>query len=101
MKRFPHKYENGTLKKGTLLWFGLPSNTYTIRRQEILLADFSTFVADCGSYLGLFLGASVLSITDILGSFTKKLVQRIFRKSVVVQGLQNQDVMIPGNKQSI
>ena len=78
-------------ENGTLLWFGLPSNTYTIRRQEILLADFSTFVADCGSYLGLFLGASVLSITDILGSCAKRLVQRIFRKSVVVQGLQTQD----------
>ena len=98
---FPHKYENGTLKRGTLLWFGLPSNTYTIRRQEILLADFSTFVADCGSYLGLFLGASVLSITDILGSFAKRVVQRFFKKSVVVQRLQNQDAIISENKQSI
>ena len=66
-------------KNGTRLWFGLPSNTYTIRREEILLKDFPTFVADCGSYLGLFLGASVLSITDIIVSSCKKLVE-IFQK---------------------
>ena len=76
------RFKSNKDENGTLLWFGLPSNTFTIRRQEILLADFSTFVADCGSYLGLFLGASVLSITDILVSFAKKLIQRIFRKSV-------------------
>ena len=46
------------------LSFGLLSDAYTIKRTEILLADFSTFVVDCGSYLGLFLGASILSITD-------------------------------------
>ena len=43
---------------------GIKSNSYTIQRKEILLADFSTFVVDCGSYLGLFLGASIVSLTD-------------------------------------
>ena len=43
---------------------GVPDTSYSIIRKEILLADFSTFVANCGSYLGLFLGLSVLSLTD-------------------------------------
>ena len=44
----------------------------TLRRKEIRLADFSTFMADCGSYLGLFLGASILSLSDIGITFVKK-----------------------------
>ena len=72
-----------------------------VQKTEVKIADFGTFVADFGGYLGLFLGASILSITDILGSCAKRLVQRIFRKSVVVQGLQNQDAIISENKQSI
>ena len=46
------------------LWIFLPSTAKVTQRKELLLADFSTFLADCGSYLGLFLGASVLSMTD-------------------------------------
>ena len=48
----------------SMVSFGLLSSAITIQREEILLADFSTFVVDCGSYLGLFLGASILSLTD-------------------------------------
>ena len=64
----------------TQMWFGLAHNTYTIRRTEILLADFSTFMADCGSFLGLYLGASVLSMTDILILYAKKMVKVVVRK---------------------
>ena len=53
-------------KPWTKISLRLSSNTYTIRRSEILLANIATFFADCGSYLGLLLGASILSITDIL-----------------------------------
>ena len=42
----------------------MPLDAKVLQRQEVLLADFSTFVVDCGSYLGLFLGASILSLTD-------------------------------------
>merc|ERR1711963_848380 len=52
-KAYVDTFEYNNLDNATRLWIGLPSNTYTIQRQEILLADFSTFVADCGSYLGL------------------------------------------------
>ena len=74
------------INNGTIIWFGLPYNTYTIHRKEILLADFSTFMADCGSYLGLFLGASVLSLTDLAIIYTKKLIhiaRRILNKGQV------------------
>ena len=42
-------------------------------KEEIKLADFSTFMADCGSYLGLFLGASILSLSEIGVTLAKRL----------------------------
>ena len=47
------------------VYIAIPYTAKVIQRQEILLADFSTFLVDFGSYLGLFLGASALSLTDI------------------------------------
>ena len=61
------------------LSFGLLSDAYTIKRGEILLADFSTFVVDCGSYLGLFLGASILSITDSAVIYICKVKNTIYK----------------------
>ena len=65
---------------GILFGVGLQSDAYTIRRKEILLADFSTFVVDCGSYLGLFLGASILSLTDSALAYILKAGATFFRK---------------------
>ena len=48
------------------VYITMPFTAKVLRRQEVKLADFGTFVADCGSYLGLFLGVSVLTITDII-----------------------------------
>ena len=56
---------------------GILHTSYTIKEREILLADFSTFLTDCGAYLGLYLGASVLSITDILISQIKRFINWI------------------------
>ena len=56
----------------------LPSNAYTIKRREIFLANASTFFADIGSYLGLFLGASILSLTDILLTFFKNCLVKAY-----------------------
>ena len=64
---------------GTKLWLGLPKSTHTIQRTEILLADFSTFLADFGSYLGLFLGASILSITDLVLLNCKKIFEKLVK----------------------
>ena len=58
----------------TLIFINIPSTAKVIQRTEILLANFSTFVADCGSYLGLFLGASVLSLSDMLISCFKRVL---------------------------
>ena len=63
------------VKNKTLILQGLPESATTILRKETRLADFSTFVADCGSYLGLFLGASILSLSDIGISLVKKLIK--------------------------
>ena len=49
----------------TLILFAVPDTSKTLVRREIMLADFATFMADCGSYLGLFLGASILSLSEI------------------------------------
>ena len=63
------------MENKTLILQGLPESATTILRKEMRLADFSTFVADCGSYLGLFLGASILSLSDIGISLVKKLIK--------------------------
>ena len=64
----------------TRIRIGRQSDSYTIQRKEILLADFSTFVVDCGSYLGLFLGASILSLTDTALAYILKAGVTFFRK---------------------
>ena len=58
--------------------FIIPSSAKVIQRKEIRLADFSTFIADCGSYLGLFLGASVLSLIDIVIAYIKRTFKAIY-----------------------
>ena len=61
-----------TRRNETQLWLSMNAMTKVIRRQEIRLADFSTFLADCGGYLGLFLGASLLSITDAIIAYARR-----------------------------
>ena len=56
------------------LYVVIPFTSKLLRRQEVMLADFGTFAADCGAYLGLFLGMSVLTITDIFLTFLKKFI---------------------------
>ena len=64
-----YQFEENT----TTLYINIPATATVLKRTEILLADMSTFVADCGSYLSLFLGASVLSLTDLMISFFKRI----------------------------
>ena len=65
---------------GTKFYLMIPFTSTVLERKEVLLADFSTFVADCGSYLGLFLGASVLSITDSIISTIRRVVDKVKSK---------------------
>ena len=58
----------------------IPFNAKVLQRQEVSIANYITFVADCGSYLGLFLGASLLTIIDLLISSWQKSME-------VVQGM--------------
>ena len=59
----------------TFLLIIIPPSAKVLQRKEVLLADGSTFVADCGSYLGLFLGASVLTLADLFITFIKRMVR--------------------------
>ena len=61
----------------TEAYISIPYNQKVLQRREISLADFSNLMADCGSYLGLLLGASVLSLTDFLIEGFKKLCRNI------------------------
>ena len=47
-------------------YINIPSTMKILQKREVKIADFGTFVADFGGYLGLFLGASVLSLTDTI-----------------------------------
>ena len=49
------------------------SHAKVLKREEVKLADFSTFLADFGSYIGLFLGASFLSVIDYIFEMFGKL----------------------------
>ena len=69
------------VSSGTKFSLSIPFTSTVLVKKEILLADFSTFVADCGSYLGLFLGASVLSITDIIILFVKRGFEKLVAKT--------------------
>ena len=71
----------------TDIFLNIPSTAIVIQRTEVLLANFSTFIADCGSYMGLFLGASVLSLTDILMSYIIRMFRNIWNK---IQPHENQ-----------
>ena len=64
--------EKYAMKNATSLRVIMTAMSKVIRRQEIRLADFSTFLADCGGYLGLFLGASLLSITDAIIAYARR-----------------------------
>ena len=63
--------------KTTVFFISVPATAKVLQRREFLIADFSTFVADCGSYLSLFLGASILSLTDIIISFFRRVSHAI------------------------
>ena len=73
------EYKGWWNKKSTVE-FHLPSNSYTVKRKELFLFTFSTFLADVGSYLGLFLGTSVLSLTDQIDSMFHKLKKKLLEK---------------------
>ena len=53
----------------------IPATAKVIQRKEIRLADYGTFIADMGSYLGLYLGASILSLTDMVHVCFKRFSQ--------------------------
>ena len=54
----------------------IPSTSKVIQRREIRLANVATFMADFGSYLGLFLGGSILSLTEIAFTYVKSISQK-------------------------
>ena len=56
----------------------LPYSAKVYVKQEIKLADMSNFIADCGPYLGLFFGASLLSLTDLIVSHLLR-IQRAYK----------------------
>ena len=70
-----NQYDHTWSQEGnyTILFLNVPATAKVLKRTEVLLADFSTFFADCGSYLSLFLGASVLSLTDLIILLFKRL----------------------------
>ena len=79
MKNHQETWETESNK--TILNFAVSGTSKTIIRKEIKLADFSTFLADCGSYMGLFLGASILSLSQLVMSVLMKVKGMIKEKS--------------------
>ena len=77
-------YQYGRTDKKMAFLMHLPSNAKVLQRSEVHIATFDTFVADFGGYLGLFLGASILSLTDVVLSYIKSGSELfIYRRSKV------------------
>ena len=55
----------------------IPSAATVIQRKEIRLRTFTTWIEDIGSYLGLYMGASILSLTDIVHVCFKRICKKI------------------------
>ena len=67
--QFNYKKQQG---KEMRYFISIPSTMKILQRKEVKITDFNTFVADFGGYLGLFLGASVLSLTNFALTNLKK-----------------------------
>ena len=63
----------------TKIYLYIPSTAKVLERKEILLANTSTFVADIGSYLGLFLGGSILLLVDLINDSSQSLYRRLYK----------------------
>ena len=61
----------------------IPATAKVIQRKEIRLADYGTFIADMGSYLGLYLGASILSLTDMVHVCFKRFLRSEIEDHIV------------------
>ena len=70
-----NSYAYGREDKNMVYLLHLPSNTKVLQRREVLIATFNTLGADFGGYLGLFMGASILSLTDLALEYLKSVSQ--------------------------
>ena len=57
---------------GTMITILMPSDEMEII-QQVRLYSLTNFIADFGGYLGLLLGASVLSMFDVILNFCQSL----------------------------
>ena len=64
----------------TEFYIMITPDSKVLQRKEVLLADFGTFLADIGSYLGFFLGASILSLTELGIAYLKTTCKTVLEK---------------------
>ena len=67
---YNHKYDESEIN-GTMVTLMMPSDEVEIH-EEVRLYTMANFIADFGGFLGLLLGASVLSLFDIVLNFWSK-----------------------------
>ena len=67
---YSHKHDENELN-GTMVTLMMPSDEVEIH-EEVRLYTIANFIADFGGFLGLLLGASVLSLFDIVLNFWSK-----------------------------
>ena len=65
---YSHRYDDFN---GTMVTLMMPSDEVEIH-EEVRLYTMANFIADFGGYLGLLLGASVMSLIDLVLDFWSK-----------------------------
>ena len=73
-----HGFQNGLGKSGLILWNTSP---FTLVETEELLYGLSSFIAEVGGTLGLFLGFSVMAIWDGMEEVTNLIAKKCLSKS--------------------
>ena len=61
---YNHKYDENEIN-GTMVTLMMPSDEVEIH-EEVRLYTMANFIADFGGYLGLLLGASIMSFFDLI-----------------------------------
>ena len=67
---YSHKHDENELN-GTMVTLMMPSDEVEIH-EEVRLYTMANLIADFGGYLGLLLGASVMSLIDLVLDFWSK-----------------------------
>ena len=78
---------DGRSFNGSYMWFSMyyPNGVYREGTQYYTY-DFNTFMSDLGGYLGLLLGYSIASISEVTQEFFTNLIKQLAKRVKISRG---------------